>query len=221
MFYETAKDNHGLPQNPFKACTAPRPIGWISTKSPNGIDNLAPFSQFQNLSFDPPYVMVAINQNARGERKDTTKNIEATGEFVYNIVPAELAEQMNITATEVPYEQDEFVLAGLEKAESVLVKPVRVAQSPIQFECVYVQTVRLPGLGLQGTVDVIIGKVVGIHIKDEFITPDGKVDIVKIRPLARLGYLDYTIVESQFTMAPDDTEGALQGMAGASVIASR
>lgn len=221
MFYETAKDNHGLPSNPFKSCAVPRPIAWISTKSKDGRDNLAPYSQFQNLSFDPPYVMVAINQNARGDRKDTTINIEETGEFVYNMVPYELAEQMNMTAEEVLYGVDEFEKAGLEKAPSVLVKPMRVAASPLQLECIYLQTIRLPGIGIQGTVDVIFGKVVGIHIKDEFINADGKIDVVKIRPLARLGYMDYTVVENQFTMAPKDDTKALHGLAGASVIASR
>ena len=101
MHYHPEKDNHGLSFNPFKSCVLPRPIAWISTISPEGIDNIAPYSQFQNLTFDPPYVMIAINQNANGVRKDTTNNIEQTGEFVYNMVTYDLREAMNITAEEL------------------------------------------------------------------------------------------------------------------------
>ncbi len=214
MFYEIEKGNSNLKVNPFKSCNVPRAISWISTKSVDGKDNLAPYSQFQNLSFDPPYVMVAINQTPEGKRKDTTINIEETGEFVYNMVSTDLGEKMNITANGVPYGTDEFELANLEKAPSTLVKPMRVAASPVQMECVYVQTIRLPGNGA-GTVDILIGKVVGIHIKDEFITVDGKIDIPKIRPLARLGYLDYTTVDTSFTMDLYDGRSAYaQGMSG-------
>ncbi len=222
MHYYPEKDNHGLSFNPFKSCVLPRPIAWISTISPEGIDNIAPYSQFQNLTFDPPYVMIAINQNANGVRKDTTNNIEQTGEFVYNMVTYDLREAMNITAEEVEPEVDEFELAGITKTPSIEVKPKRVEQSPIQFECVYHQTIRLPGIGKQGSVDIIIGKVVCVHIKDEFILPSGKVDVVKLQPLARLGYFDYTKIESEFEMVmPAKDKDALAGLSGASVIASR
>lgn len=202
MFYEPEKNNHGLERPPFKSCVVPRPIGWLSTISPDGISNLAPYSQFTNLTFDPPYVVVSINQGSMQNRKDTTENIEQTGEFVYNIVPYDLREALNITAAPFPYGVDEFEKAGLTKAPSQIVKPYRVAESPIQLECTYVQTIRLPGNGRCGTADIIIGKVVGVHIKDEFILPDGKIDILKIRPLARLGYSDYTTVDNIFEMKP-------------------
>ncbi len=215
MFYEPEKDNHGLPHNPFKSCVVPRPIGWISSISPEGIANLAPYSQFQNLTFDPPYVMFCANQKTNGARKDTVINVESTGEFVYNMVTWELKEKMNITAMEVPAEVDEFELAGLTKAPSVKVRPPRVAESPIQFECVYHQTIRLPGRSPMGTVDIIIGRVVGIHINEEFIGPDGRIDIPKIRPLARLGYYDYTTIDHIFTMViPGENEILLQGLEG-------
>ncbi|NLA86236.1 MAG: flavin reductase family protein [Clostridiales bacterium] len=208
MFYEPEKDNHGLLRAPFKSCAVPRVIGWISTMSPDGKANLAPYSQFTNLTFDPPYVMIAINQGIHGERKDTTNNIEQTGEFVYNMVSYALKDAMNITAVGFPPDVDEFEAAGLEKAPSVLVKPFRVAASPIQMECLYHQTLRLPGYGRVGTADIIIGKVVGVHIKDEFIMPDGKIDIASIRPLARLGYSDYTVVDSVFELKPSDAGGS-------------
>ena len=135
MFYETAKNDHGLKRPPFKSCVVPRPIGWLSTISADGVPNLAPYSQFTNLTFDPPYVLVSINQGNESKRKDTTENIEQTGEFVYNMVTYDLRNAMNITATGFAPDVDEFEAAGLTKAPSRLVKPFRVAESPIQFEC--------------------------------------------------------------------------------------
>lgn len=216
MFYEFENKDHGLPFDPFKSCVVPRPIGWISTLSPDGVSNLAPYSQFQNLTFDPPYVMFAANQNTRGERKDSTVNAERTGEFVYNMATYDLREAVNRSAQEVPYGVDEFELAGLTKAPSILVKPFRVAESPIQFECRYHQTLRLPGKSLMGTVDIIIGLVAGIHIKDDCIGKDGKIDILKIRPIGRLGYYDYTTVDNKFEMViPGMNEKLLAGLEGA------
>ena len=215
MYYDPEKNDHGLPHNPFKSCVVPRPIGWISTISPDGIHNLAPFSQFQNLTFDPPYVMIGANQNTRGRRKDTVVNIEQTGEFVYNMATYDLREAVNRSAAEVPPEVDEFNLAGLTKAPSIRVKPCRVAESPVQFECRYLQTLRLPGNGPMGTVDIIIGRVLLVHIKDEVIGLDGRLDILRIRPLARLGYYDYTTIESIFEMViPGENEALLSGLEG-------
>jgi flavin reductase (DIM6/NTAB) family NADH-FMN oxidoreductase RutF len=216
MYYDPDKNDHGLPFNPFKACVIPRPIGWISTISLGGVHNLAPYSQFQNLTFDPPYVMFAANQNTQGKRKDTVVNTEQTGEFVYNMATHDLREAVNRSAAEVPPEVDEFELAHVTKAPSVRVKPFRVAESPVQFECRYHQTLRLPGNGLMGTVDVVIGRVVLVHIRDDVIGADGRLDILKIRPLARLGYYDYTAVDSFFEMViPGGNEDLLIGLEGA------
>ncbi len=215
MFYEPKKNNHGLAHDPFKSCVVPRPIGWISTMGTDGVANLAPYSQFQNLSFDPHYVMFAANQTTGGRRKDSVVNAEQSKEFVYNMVTYDLGEAMNLTAQQVPPEVDEFELAGLAKASSRLVKAPRVAKSPVHFECRYHQTVRLPGNGTMGTVDIVIGEVIGIHIKDEFILPDGKLDVLRIRPLARLGYYDYTSIESVFEMIiPGSDEKLRSGMEG-------
>jgi len=215
MFYEPEKNNHGLAHNPFKSCVVPRPIGWISTLGADGVPNLAPYSQFQNLTFDPPYVMFAANQTTDGRRKDSVVNTEQSGEFVYNMVTYDLREAMNLSAQQVPPDVDEFELAGVTKAPSRLVKAPRVAESPIQFECRYHQTIRLPGNGTMGTVDIVIGRVIGIHIKDEFIQPDGKLNILKVRTIARLGYYDYTVIESIFEMIPPFTdEKFLSGMEG-------
>jgi flavin reductase (DIM6/NTAB) family NADH-FMN oxidoreductase RutF len=215
MYYDPEKNDHGLAHAPFKSCVVPRPIGWISTISAEGIHNLAPYSQFQNLNFDPAYIMFSANQTPRGSRKDTVVNIEATREFVYNMATYDLREAVNRSAELVPFEVDEFELAGVTKAPSVLVKPCRVAESPIQFECRYYQTLRLPGNGAMGTVDIVIGRVVLVHIKDEVISSDGRLDILKIRPLARLGYYDYTSVESVFEMViPGGNKDVLAGLEG-------
>jgi flavin reductase (DIM6/NTAB) family NADH-FMN oxidoreductase RutF len=217
MYYDPEKNDHGLSHSPFKSCVVPRPIGWISTKSPEGIDNLAPYSQFQNLNFDPAYVMFSAGQSTQGHRKDTVANIEATGEFVYNMATYDLRDAVNRSAAEVPAEVDEFELAGVTKAPSARVRPCRVAESPIQFECRYHETIRLPGNGPKGkgTIDVVIGRVVLVHVKDDVIRPDGRIDIAKIRPLARLGYYDYTSVESIFEMViPGDNAALLAGLEG-------
>jgi flavin reductase (DIM6/NTAB) family NADH-FMN oxidoreductase RutF len=219
MFYETAKNDHGLARPPFKSCVVPRPIGWLSTVSADGVDNLAPYSQFTNLTFDPPRVLVSVNRNPNGTRKDTAVNIEATKEFVYNIVPYALKDAMDISATPFPPEVDEFEKAGLTKAPCRLVKPCRVAESPINLECRYEQTIVLPGDSKTGTVDVIIGRVVAVHIADEVIGPDGKIDMEQIQPLARMGYSDYTYAEHVFelnsTKGVDPSAMARRGLEGA------
>jgi flavin reductase (DIM6/NTAB) family NADH-FMN oxidoreductase RutF len=215
MFYETRVNDHGLAYDPFKSCVVPRPIGWISTVSTEGIANLAPYSQFQNLTFDPPYVMFSANQKTTGKRKDSVVNAEETAEFVYNMATYALREAMNLTAQEVDPQADEFEMSGVTKVPSKLIKPFRVAESPVQFECRYHQTLRLPGRGIMGTVDVVIGEVLGVHIRDEFILPDGKLDILKMRPLGRLGYYDYTVVDNIFEMAiPGLNEEVRGGMEG-------
>jgi flavin reductase (DIM6/NTAB) family NADH-FMN oxidoreductase RutF len=217
MYYDPDKNDHGLAHSPFKSCVVPRPIGWISTVNANGVHNLAPYSQFQNLNYDPAYVMFSAGQKTTGGRKDTIANIEETGEFVYNMATYELREAVNRSAAEVPAGIDEFELAGLTKANSVRVKPCRVAESPVQFECRLFQTIRLPGNGSKGAIDVIIGRVVLVHVKDEVIGPDGRLDIPRIRPLARLGYYDYTSVDSVFEMViPGNNEQLLAGLEGTS-----
>ena len=215
MFYQPGKTNHGLPHDPFKSCVIPRPIGWISSLAPDGVANLAPFSQFQNLTFDPPYVMFAANQKVAGTRKDSAYNAEQTGEFVWNMATYDLREAVNISGMEVPADTDEFDLAGVTKAPSHLIKPPRVAESPIHFECSYHSTLRLPGNKGLGSVDIVIGKVLAIHISDDVLTADGLIDVIKIRPIARLGYYDYTSIESVFRMEiPGNNKELLRGLEG-------
>jgi flavin reductase (DIM6/NTAB) family NADH-FMN oxidoreductase RutF len=215
VYYEPGVTSHGLPHDPFKSCVIPRPIGWISTVDAQGRHNLAPYSQFQNVTFDPPIVMFSANQNTRGERKDSVRNAELTGEFVWNMATYDLREAVNASAEEVPHGVDEFERAGLIKLASRRVKPMRVQGSPIQFECTYLNTVRFPGTPPMGTVDVVFGRVVAIHIDDHAINAQGLVDVLKIKPLARMGYYDYTVVDNQFQMViPGMNEALLAGLEG-------
>jgi flavin reductase (DIM6/NTAB) family NADH-FMN oxidoreductase RutF len=198
VFYETEENRHGLRHNPFKALVAPRPIGWISTLSQDGVLNLAPYSFFNAVSDRPPFVLFSS-----GGRKDSVVNAEATGEFVCSLATYELREQMNQTSAAVGPEVDEMELAKLQSAPSKLVKPPRVAASPAALECKYYQTVTLPGTnGLDGNY-VVIGRVVGVYIADEYIN-DGMVDVTRYKPIGRLGYMDYAVVESVFSMNRPD-----------------
>ena len=215
MYYEPGVTPHGLPHDPFKSCVIPRPIGWISTLDGQGRHNLAPFSQFQNITFDPPIVMFSANQNTLGSRKDSVRNAEATGEFVWNMATWSQREAVNASAEELPADVDEFERAGLVKLPSRRVRPARVGGSPIQFECVYLNTLRFPGTPPMGAVDVVFGKVIAIHIDDAAITADGRVDVLKIKPIARMGYYDYTTVDNIFQMViPGNSKALLAGLEG-------
>lgn len=215
VFYETDKNDHGLPYNPFKSICVPRPIAWISSLSKDGVLNVAPFSQFTNLSFDPPYIVFsASDRPGGGGQKDTVQNILDTKEFVVNMATYALREEVEITGQQVAPEIDEAGLAGLEMTSSKIVKPPRIAASPVQMECTFFSSMTVPGR--KGPHHLMVGRVIGVHISDDAITPEGKIDILKIRPLARLGYLDYTSVETLFTMLPKgpDAEAAARGRAG-------
>lgn len=200
MHYAPQSERCPLPFSPFKSCTVPRPIGWLSTTSRDGIDNLAPYSQWQNLTFDPPMVMFAANQTSAGQRKDTVVNAEETGWFVWNMATYALREAVNISAMELPPGEDEFVRAGVTKAPCIDAPGPRVAESPAHFECRYLSTHRLRGNSNHGWVDVVYGEVMRIHVADDVLTPDGKLDIPRIKPIARLGYYDYTTVTETFEM---------------------
>ena len=213
MYFEPGKTKHGLPFDPFKSCVVPRPIGWISTTSVEGKDNLAPFSQFQNVTFDPPTVLFVANQRMAGGRKDSVVNAEAQGEFVWNLATYALRQAVNATSEEFDCGVDEFEHAGLQKAPSRLVRPPRVAASPIQFECRYLNTLRVPGDSDVGTVDIVFGRVIAIHIADEVMT-DGRIDIARIQPLARLGYYEYCAISEVFEMRPPAEGGLTAGLEG-------
>ncbi|NQV84698.1 MAG: flavin reductase family protein [Rhodospirillales bacterium] len=198
MFYKIGTP-HGLPHDPFKSCVVPRPIGWISSLSSGGTVNLAPYSFFNAIASEPPMVMFSTNGKQPFGPKDSLTNIEATGEFVCSMATWDLRDSMNATSAPERPEIDEFELAGLETEPSELVKPPRVKASPVHLECLYHTTVELPCDIEGGRNALCIGHVIGVHIRDEFMT-HGKIDIARIRPLARLGYQDYTVAEQVFPM---------------------
>jgi len=206
MFIDPAIDMKPAPLrfSPFKALVVPRPIGWISTISAAGDVNLAPFSFFNGVTDDPPCVMYCPNgTHPEGGPKDSLKNVQETGEFVFNLCNWELREKMNLTAEHLPRSVDEMAAAGLEAAASEKVAPPRVAASPAAFECRYIQTVELPAGSRGKESHMVIGEVIGIHISDSVIV-DGIVDIGLLRPVARLGYMDYAVVDESFTMMRPD-----------------
>lgn len=196
MFYRPGIDDHGLPHNPFKAIVAPRPIGWISSLDAEGRTNLAPYSFFNGVGDTPPMVMFATTGRKIGldDDKDSITNILETGEFCTSVVSSELRDAMNLTSGHYPRGEDEFALAGLTKGEPRVVKAPFVAESPASMECRLYQHVPLPG-----GAHVIIAEVVGIHIQERFLR-DGILDVTTYKPLARLGYQDYCVVENIFSL---------------------
>ncbi len=195
MFYETEKNDHGLPHNPFKAIVSPRPIGWISTLDGEGRANLAPYSFFNSICDTPPMVMFSSSGY-----KDSVSNIDVTGEFVCNMASWDLKEEMNLSSAAVPHETSEFEFAGLEMAPSRLVGAPRVARAVTALECRHLQTQRLKDLNGRETDNyVVFGQVVGVHIDDSVIV-DGMVDVTRFKPLSRLGYMDYAAVTEVFQM---------------------
>ena len=199
MFYET-REHHGLKADPFKSLIVPRPIGWISTRDASGQANLAPYSFFNAVSSHPPILMFSGNgQHLDGGIKDSAMNAAETGEFVCNIATWELREQMNATSAMLAREVDEFERAGLTPVDSVLVGAPRVEESPVNLECRYLQTIAVPSDDPAEPNYTVFGKVVGIHI-DERIIHDGRIDMDAFKPIARLGYMDYTVVETVFSM---------------------
>lgn len=203
MFYEPKNQDHGLAKNPFNSLVLPRPIGWISTVSSDGVFNLAPYSFFNAVCYRPPMVMFSAGVGMEDDRlKDSARNAEATGEFVCNLANWETREQMNASSATLPKDADEFELSGLTPIDSSIVKAPRIAEAPVHLECRYTQTTEIAGWNEGDIYKVIFGEVVGIHIKDEYITDEGFVDIASIKPIGRLGYNDYTRVDadSLFTM---------------------
>jgi flavin reductase (DIM6/NTAB) family NADH-FMN oxidoreductase RutF len=199
VFYKTDQ-HHGLPHDPFKSCIVPRPIAWVSTIHPSGVINLAPFSFFNGLASDPPMIMISFTgYHEHGGEKDSLSNIKTSGEFVVNMVPLALKDAMNITTAPVGHEVDELALAGLTTEASILIKPPRVKEAPVNMECELYQEIKLP-CTLENSINTtIIGKVLGINIREEALT-EGMIDLSKINPLARLGYNQYTAVDNLFTM---------------------
>jgi flavin reductase (DIM6/NTAB) family NADH-FMN oxidoreductase RutF len=180
-FYEP-ENGHGLAHDPLNSIVAPRPIGWIGTVSKDGVRNIAPYSFFNLINYRPP--LIAFSSMGR---KDSLANVEATGEFVWNLVTRDLAEAMNTSSASVGPEVDEFALAGIATTPSRLVAPPRVTASPVAFECKLTQLIRLEtkeGRALDQW--LVIGEAIGIHI-DTALLENGVYQTAKARPITRGG----------------------------------
>lgn len=196
MFYRP-ENGHGLPHNPFNAIVSPRPIGWISTRDAAGAENLAPYSFFNAIAYEPPQVMFAStdSKSDRPRGKDTLANIEETGVFCINIVSYALRDAMNTTSGRYGREVDEFALAGLERAPCQTIACSRVAAAPAALECRLVKIVDLLGVANA----MVIGEVTGVYMDDACLN-EGRFDITRFTPLARMGYQDYATIDAVFAM---------------------
>jgi flavin reductase (DIM6/NTAB) family NADH-FMN oxidoreductase RutF len=185
----------------FNAIVAPRPIGWISSQSPQGHVNLAPFSHFNIVSTAPPVILFSCNTPGDRAEKDTLANVRATGEFVFNLATFDLREAVNASSAPAAPDVDEFMLAKLDKAPSVNVKPPRVAASPANLECRLLRIVEIePEQPGDTSSNVVFGRVIGLHIRDEYLTAAGRFDTIKAQPLARLGGIQYAPPGTIFEM---------------------
>ncbi|EEW59443.1 flavin reductase family protein [Tritonibacter mobilis] len=201
MFYRP-EDGHGLPHNPFNAVVTPRPIGWISTRSGAGVNNLAPYSFFNAVAYVPPQVMFASTSTKADQdgTKDSMANIRETGVFCVNIVEYAMRDQMNKSSAALDKGVDEFAHAGLEAVACETINCARVAGVPAALECKLTQIIDLPGEANK----VAFGEVVGVHLRDDCLV-DGIFDVTKYQPLSRLGYRDYAKVSDLFALTrPDD-----------------
>jgi len=196
IFYEPqSRDRKLFPHDPFKALVTPRPIGWISTVSAKGELNLAPYSYFNAFSSNPPIV----GFSSEGDKDSSTFALES-GEFVWSMATWELRDQMNASAASLARGDSEFKHARLESAPSRLVRPPRVAASPAAFECRVTEVVKLKDLdGSDSGRRLVLGRVVGIHDDERFVR-HGRVDSAAMRPIARGGYDEYSVVERVFSM---------------------
>ncbi len=188
---------HGLPHDPFKAIVAPRVIGWISSCSASGQVNLAPYSFFGAFASSPHQVIGFSSDGC----KDTLRNIEETGEFVWNLTSRNLASQMNLSSVPATPEVNEFKLAGLTEAPGAQVRVPHVLGAPAALECRLLKVVRLDGLdGKDLNHWIVFGQVVYVHIRREFLK-DGRFDLHAAQPVLRAGYLgDYAVIGEMFEM---------------------
>jgi flavin reductase (DIM6/NTAB) family NADH-FMN oxidoreductase RutF len=177
-------------------CIVPRPIAWVSTISPAGVSNVAPFSYFSGVGSRPPSLLFCPANNREGDPKDTLRNIQETGDFVVNIVPFAVAEQMNASAANLPPEESEFDAYGLTAVASHRVKSPRVAESPVQFECTTMQILNI-GEG-PGGANIVIGNVVHLHIDDAVIGAKDLVDPDLLDAIGRMGGLSYCRITERF-----------------------
>lgn len=176
----------------------PRPIAWVSTVSADGRGNLAPFSFFQGVTANPPTLLFVAANTREGAKKDTLRNIEATGEFTVNLVPFSLAEAMNATSASLPHGESEFERFGIRAAPAARVRPPRVADSPVSLECVLDRIVSVGEGPLAG--NVIFGRILHAHVDDAVLGADGRPDPTKLDLIGRLGGEGYVRTRERFDL---------------------
>ena len=184
-------------QHMIRAIT-PRPIAWVSTISDDGIVNLAPFSFFSGVSANPPSVVFSVANRRDGSKKDTLQNIEANRQFVVNVVSRVQAEAMNQTSAEYPPDIDEFQAAGLTAVPATHVTPPRVAGAPIQMECELMQVVPVGDGPAAG--NLVIGRILTMHVDDQVVDANGKIDPAKVDSIGRMGGASYTTTRDRFDL---------------------
>ncbi len=199
MFYETAKNDHGLQYNPFKACVTPRPIAWITSLNEDGSTNIGPYSYYNAICDIPPMIAFSSSYKPNHDIKDSLRNIVRTGEFVVNIVSYSQKDLMNATSAPLEYGKSEADEFEVPLADSNLVATKRIVVSSISMECKLVKTVDLDFDSYSPSSKLIIGHVVGIHIDDQCIK-DGRVDAHSLDVIARLGYNQYARISDIFEM---------------------
>ncbi|AJE48605.1 flavin reductase family protein [Celeribacter indicus] len=197
MFYRP-ETGSGLPRDPFAAIVSPRPIAWISTRGANGITNLSPYSFFNAVAYTPPQVMVASigSKPDRARGKDSASNILETGVFCINIAGLENREVLNASSAGYPAGQSEIETLGLAVAECETIDCPRLAQAPAALECRLTRSVTLEGEGNL----MLLGRVEGIHLRDDCLSEEGRFDVLRYKPLTRLGYQDFAVIDRLFQM---------------------
>lgn len=195
MFYDAIKKNHGLPHDPFKAIVTPRPIGWVSTQDAAGRHNLAPYSFFNALSDRPPIVFFSSDG-----MKDSAGNARETGVFACNLATFALKDAMNASSAPLAHGDSEFDRAGLTPVPCRMIDAPRVAEAAVVLEC---ETLEVKPLvdrtGQAADYTMVIGQVLGIHIDDAYLV-NGLLDITLLKPIARLGYRDYAVIDEVFQL---------------------
>jgi len=180
----------------------PRPIAWVSTISPDGKTNLAPFSFFQGVTANPPTLMFVPVNTRDGTKKDTVRNIEAVPEFVVNLVPFALGEQMNASSATLPYGESEFETFGIASTPSERVRPPRVAAAPVAFECTLDRFVHI-GEGPLAA-NVVFGRIHVAHVNDAVLGADGRPDSARLDLIGRLGGEGFTRTRERFELERPD-----------------
>jgi len=190
--------NSGVLYKLLTGLVIPRPIGWISTVDENGVNNLAPFSFFNVVGEDPPHVMFSTVRTG-DKNKDTLNNVLANKQFAVNLVTEEVVEQMNTTSNAVENAVDEFQLANLTPVSCELIKPKRVAEAKAHFECEMVHHYFLED-HKNGGACIVIGKVLMMHISDEILLENYRINLEKYQPVARLAGSNYSKLGEIFSI---------------------